>query len=132
MAGLLRETYPPILEGTVDAPVHVVRTGEDALALWTEADEAGQHRPTVIVAAGNVAEATSLVHVRRILAESKAPPVIHFDTQASVREVLARETGQPIVPAIEAESPSERGANAAIERQEAERQQEERGYGPSL
>lgn len=58
----LRNRYPPILLGDPKR-VDVVKTGQDALALWSLQDKTNMARSTVIVSAGKE-EALALQHVR--------------------------------------------------------------------
>lgn len=81
--GALRGRFPPILRGN-DKEVHVVRSGQDALALWSNHERQAKPKPTVIVAGDNVKEATSLAHVRNVLAKSEKPIVIHAGPQAVI------------------------------------------------
>ena len=46
--GALRYRYPPILRGSDE--LIITQRGQDALAIWSQRDEAGQPRPTIIIA----------------------------------------------------------------------------------
>lgn len=81
----LRDHYPPILRGN-DKEVHVVSSGEDALALWSECDRGNRTRPTVIVVHENVREATSLRHTRALLARSEKPITVHPDSKMDPKQ----------------------------------------------
>ncbi len=87
-AGIFRGQYPPILKGN-SREVHLVRSGEDALALWSNCNRVGITRPTVIVTHDSVREATCLKHVRDILAGSENAPVIHTDKRHTAKESAA-------------------------------------------
>lgn len=73
--GALRDRFPPILRGDPDH-VAVVKSGRDALALWTQADQRKEPRPTVVVASGDVREATALWHVRDLVKNAKTVEII--------------------------------------------------------
>ena len=122
--GALRENFPPILRGN-DDDIRVVAAGEDALALWSRADEQGALRPTVIVAAGKVRDALSLAHVQELLDNSKAAPSfhgrsIHPAERGAVERELARAARRDVRVLEEEESPTEERQRAA----EAERQRQ--------
>ena len=64
----LRHRYPPILHGD-PAQVDIVKTGEDAMALWSIQDRKEEIRSTVIVTSGRE-EALSLPHVQEVMEKS--------------------------------------------------------------
>ena len=78
--GASRGNFSWILRGK-DDDIHIVATGEQALALWSRAVDDDSPRPTVIVAAGLVHYATALQPsrpywlLRRSLAESWHQPI---------------------------------------------------------
>lgn len=118
-SGLMREFYPPILRNDRSDEVHVVRTGEDALALWTET-QPSQEPPTVIVVPGSVRDATALAHVREILTKTTNPPTIHADLlSVSPVETMTRKRDlsiaarQNVLVLEEAGSPHERARETA-------------------
>ncbi len=71
----LRHRFPPILHGSPDQ-LDIVRTGEDALALWSMQERNEEPRSTVIVSGGRE-EALSLPHVQSLI--EKAQTVQRYD-----------------------------------------------------
>lgn len=67
--GAMRGRFPPVLKGD-PKQVHLVHSGQDALALWTKADQTGAKRPTVIVTGGDARSATALKATRDLIAKA--------------------------------------------------------------
>jgi conjugative relaxase-like TrwC/TraI family protein len=89
-SGAMRDRFPPVVVGQdAGKTVHIVRSVEDAMALWSHCDRTNQRRPTVIIAHGNLREATCLPHIRAILAASTTPPVLHPGTSMTAYQVGA-------------------------------------------
>lgn len=84
--GALRDRYPPILKGD-PAEVHIVATGEDALALWSTLQRQNKPLPTVIVAGESVGEATQLKHVRDVLRQAEQAPVLWPDSRMTPEQI---------------------------------------------
>jgi conjugative relaxase-like TrwC/TraI family protein len=82
--GIFRDRYPPVLMGN-PKEVHIVTSGEDALALWSILHENEQDVPTVIVVQGSLQGVMCLKHVRDLLTECEISPVIHFDIRVSLK-----------------------------------------------
>jgi hypothetical protein len=94
----VRSWYPPILRGD-DYRIHVVNTGEDALAVWQLADDRKQVRPTVIVLSENVSKAKAQLektdYVRRLIAHERAVVV---DEVGLDKLVLNSVKGKAVTP----------------------------------
>ncbi|WP_137917103.1 hypothetical protein [Hydrogenophaga sp. 2FB] len=67
---------PPMLKGE-PKDIHLTRTSEEALAIWTKADQKGEIRPTVIVTGGDGRIATSL-KTSRVLIDRANTVTVHF------------------------------------------------------
>jgi len=94
--GVLRHRFPPVLHGDIDsAELHIVGSGRDALAIWSERERAGLVKPTIIIAQARpdalsnaptralfAKAATVTVHVR---ADEPSAAAVHV---ASIRQVV--------------------------------------------
>lgn len=85
----LRNRYPPILQGD-SKRVDVVKTGEEALALWSIQDRAEMARSTVIVTSGNE-EALGLQHTRDLI-ERASECKFHDGSLSQKQTEVAQET----------------------------------------
>ncbi|EKE18265.1 MAG: relaxase/mobilization nuclease family protein [uncultured bacterium] len=94
--GALRDRYPPILKGD-PKEVHIVATGEDALAIWSNRERENKPKPTVIVAGDNVGEAVQLQHVRDTLRRADKPPVLWPSERMSRQQ--SKEAGKEVAEA---------------------------------
>ena len=127
--GPLRDRYPPILRGD-RREVHVVATGEDALAIWADRELAGKTMPTVIVAGDNVAEATLLSHVRDALRHAESKPVLWVPSEMSDQaeqvagKAVANASGKVVVLAHESPAQQMREELQARYAQEEERREQ--------
>lgn len=129
--GALRDRFPPILRGQPGAELAVVKTGLDGLALWTQADRANKPRPHILVASGNVRDATALRHVRDLVRESSAV-TLHRSAQATdsahrAAEAAIRKAGGTTLHVREAQPAEQlRLATIAQDLRETKTEQEKR------
>jgi conjugative relaxase-like TrwC/TraI family protein len=125
--GPLRDRFAPVLPGTDHSRVVVAPTGRDALAAWTLADQAGQPRPTVVVATREA----QLQQRAQVLSQAKRIEVMRSPASerlaSRVRQVapeaaVEREAGETARQRLEAAAAAERAHQAA---EEARRQREQ-------
>jgi hypothetical protein len=94
----VRSWYPPILRGD-DYRIHVVNSGEEALAVWQLADDRKQIRPTVIVLSENAGKAKAQLEktdfVKRLIAHERA---IVVDEVGLDKLVLNSVKGKAVTP----------------------------------
>lgn len=97
----LRHRFPPILHGNPDQ-LDIVKTGQDALALWCMQDRKEEQRSTIIVTSGRD-EALSLPHVQDML--EKAKTVQRYDLSQGSGEIFAanKNAAQEAAGALELE-----------------------------
>ena len=103
----LRSRFPPILHGD-PARLDVVKTGQEALALWSLQDKLEQTRSTIVVSSGKE-DALSLPHTRELAEKATT----------TVRHDLNKELTKESIP--EANKAASEAASKEQERKQQER-----------
>ena len=111
--GPLRHTFPPVLHGDNPSRVVIAPTGQDALAIWTQCDQAGQPRPTVLVI-----DSPEQLHPRTAQVIAKAQSV---DVTRSPKAGLVAERARALSPTSEVRETTQEPAREAARQAELER-----------